>query len=139
MADRVLLGAFEGTYVFRASRPGYDVKNASLSSEKLSFDSRWPEIGNILSRGTFQISGNGPAQNVYFGTTYSSPPLVLVHMSGPSNDLSKWFPIDQAIWYDFNVGVYVFRDRFQVAKSDTNNLGPSQRTFRYVVMRNFYG
>lgn len=85
------------------------------------------------------MGGNDPAFNYYYGTTYADPPLVIVHMSGANNDLDTWYPIDQAIWYDFNVAVFVFRDRFQISTNATNNVGSSQRTFRYVVMRNFYG
>lgn len=138
MTDRVLIGAHDGTHVFRASRPGFDVKNTALSPERLAFDSRWPEIGNILMRGTFQLSGVSHGE-VSFGATYTYPPLLIVHMSGPNNDTSKWFLIDVACWFDFNIQLYVWRDRFRIEKLDSNNIGASQRTFRYTVMKNFYG
>ncbi len=138
MTDRILIGAHDGTHVFRASRPGYDVKNSGLLPEQLSFDSRWPEIGNILMRGTFP-SGATIAQTVYFGATFAQPPLVILHMSGPDNDLTQWFLIDVACYYDFNVMLYVWTDRFQVVKDDDGYVGPSPRTFRYTVMKNFYG
>ncbi|WP_113154789.1 hypothetical protein [Nitratireductor sp. OM-1] len=137
MTDRVLIGAHDSTHVFRASRPGFDVKSTALSPEQLAFDSRWPEIGNILMRGTFQISGNG-SKEVFFATTYDSPPMVIVHMSGPNNDLSSWYLVDGACWYDFNVRVDLYKYKFWVVKRDSNNIGSSQRTFRYTVLRNFY-
>ncbi|WP_299937482.1 hypothetical protein [uncultured Nitratireductor sp.] len=138
MVDRTLLGLFNGDYRLRCSLPNYDVKNAGLTPEQLSFDSSWSEIGNILKRGQFQISGSG-GFTVYYGATYASPPMVVLHMSGPNNDTSVWYLIDTACWFDFNVELALRLDHFQVGKRNTNNLGNSQRTFRYTVMKNFYG
>ena len=137
MADHVLMGAFDGTFVIRTSLPGFDVKNTGLPPESVSFDSRWPEIGNVLVTGEFRLSGTSE-KLIYFGTTFTAPPLVILHMSGVSNDTSRWYLIDGAFWYDFNVSCFVYKDLLRVQKGDSNNLGPSERTFRYIILRNFY-
>lgn len=51
MTDRIILGAFDGTYVLRASRPGFDVTNPNLPKEALAFDSRWNTVGRIVQTG----------------------------------------------------------------------------------------
>jgi hypothetical protein len=54
MTNRIILGAFEGTYVLRASKPGYNVLDPALTKEQLAFDSRYFTAMRVLSQGTVQ-------------------------------------------------------------------------------------
>lgn len=56
MANRTVLGAFDGTYVLRTSRPGYDVLNTGLAAKELAFDSRWGSAANILASGITRMT-----------------------------------------------------------------------------------
>ena len=52
MTNRVVLGAFDGTYALRVSRPGSNVLTTTLPTEQLAFDSRWAAAGNVLAQGS---------------------------------------------------------------------------------------
>lgn len=74
MVNRVVFGALGGgQYGLRVSRPGYDV-GSSLGIRQLAFDSRWLEGLSLFSHG--YVAGPSP-RYIYFGTTFSSPPIVL--------------------------------------------------------------
>jgi hypothetical protein len=54
MANRVVLGAFDNTFVLRVSRPGNNVLDTALAPEKLSFDSRWNSLLKVVQQGTIR-------------------------------------------------------------------------------------
>lgn len=51
MVNRVVLGAFDSTFVLRASRPGFNVLTTTLTPEQIAFDSRWARAANIYASG----------------------------------------------------------------------------------------
>ncbi|EKF43971.1 hypothetical protein NA8A_04145 [Nitratireductor indicus C115] len=144
MANRIVLGAFDGTFVLRASRPGYDVLDPALLPEHVSFDSRWQEAGNIVQRGTFKLSGSSTFNITYPGAV-TAPPLVMVTMSGENNNLDQWWNItvnDEQNWrvrIYFASAVAIGSEGIQISKSNANPVGNGERTFFYSVMRNLYG
>lgn len=81
MANRVVLGAFDGTYVLRVSRPGFNVLSTGLTRSQLSFDSRWPETGNELLSGSFSINTSNTV-TINFGTTLADVPIVSLRVRG---------------------------------------------------------
>lgn len=74
MANRVVLGEFDGDYVLRISRPGFNVLSTSLPRQNLAFDSRWPENMNIVTSATVTVSGAG-IFSVPHGMSYSNGPV----------------------------------------------------------------
>jgi len=52
MTNRVIFGDFNGEYVLRVSRPGYNVA-AALATKNLAFDSRWPDALTVHQTGSF--------------------------------------------------------------------------------------
>jgi hypothetical protein len=78
MANRTLLGLFQGVYRLRISMPGYDVMNAGLGSEQLAFDSAWGRLGKVWMKGAVAVGSPGSV-NVFFGRTFNAPPLVIVY------------------------------------------------------------
>lgn len=81
MVNRVVLGAFDGTYVLRASRPGFDVLNTGLTRNQLAFDSRWSETGLEFMSGTFAVD-HGDSVTINYGTTFAQPPIVVLRCIG---------------------------------------------------------
>ncbi|QIG75629.1 hypothetical protein EVC20_058 [Rhizobium phage RHph_Y2_17_1] len=88
MTNRVVLGAFAGTYVLRISKPGFDVLNTSLADGNLSFDSRWSSVGKLWTKGqvpqsawTQSSAGGTPVAECSFSLGYTpganAPPLVI--------------------------------------------------------------
>lgn len=61
MTNRLILGAFAGTFVLRVSRPGFNVMDDSLPPECISFDSRWQETMNVLMSGQVTFGNAGVA------------------------------------------------------------------------------
>ena len=51
MVNRVVLGAFDSTFVLRASRPGFNVLTTTLTPEQTAFDSRWADAANVYASG----------------------------------------------------------------------------------------
>jgi hypothetical protein len=56
MANRLVLGAFDGTFVLRASVPGSDVLSTSLAPSKIAFDSRWADMMRIIQHGNVTLA-----------------------------------------------------------------------------------
>ncbi|OQM75602.1 hypothetical protein [Manganibacter manganicus] len=85
MANRVLLGNFNGDYKVRISRPGFDVMDANLNNNQLSFTSDSPEIGRIVQRGMINLVPAGYDDisdvTVNFGVTYAEIPIVLAFVN----------------------------------------------------------
>lgn len=55
MANRVVLGAFDGTYVLRVSTPTKNVLDTALSKQDIVFDSRWYNTLNLHQKGSCSI------------------------------------------------------------------------------------
>ncbi|EKF17058.1 hypothetical protein [Nitratireductor pacificus] len=136
MTDRLVLGAFDGTFVLRGSRPGFDVLDPSLLPEHLSFDSRWIEAGNIISRGEFV---NPPGFNIPIANGLSNPPIVIALMSGVGPDLNTWFLITSTDTINWPANVLITDTFAQISISTAAPIGPGSRLVRYYVCRNIYG
>lgn len=78
MANRVVLGEFDGDYVLRISRPGFNVLSTSLPRQNLAFDSRWPENMNIVTSATVTVSTG--TTNFSHGMSYTNGPVALAWM-----------------------------------------------------------
>ena len=137
MANRVVIGAFDGTYVLRTSQPGNDVLNAGLTPNQLSFDSRWSEIGNWLSSGRFVWNHDETSKTITYGQTFSSPPSVLAWVSGTPNDLSQWWMATRTNYNWHALGLRIFNDQFTIHRH--MNSYPGTRTVFYIILRNNYG
>lgn len=48
MANRMILGSFNGDHVLRVSRPEHNVLNPNLARKNLAFDSQWPETMQVI-------------------------------------------------------------------------------------------
>lgn len=121
MVQRVLLGAFQGTYVLRVSRAGFDVTNPALTDNQLVFSSQWTDSANLLLSGTILPSSTN--NTVFYGITYNVAPLVLL--------------------IGFKNGVYFLPDQFERILGVENNrmvfgfAGAVEGiTWSYFVMRN---
>jgi hypothetical protein len=79
MTNRVVIGEFEGTYVLRVSRPGYNAMDPNLPSIGLVFDSRWATFAAIHMNGSVALgvdtSGNERVISIYHGLGFT--PYVL--------------------------------------------------------------
>lgn len=85
MANRTILGEFDGTYVLRVSRPGADVLNASLSPEFLAFDSRWQDTARVYMSGVvspWSAIGNDAYIDIPLGyaPTNTTLPVILMQV-----------------------------------------------------------
>ncbi|WP_274426740.1 hypothetical protein [Chelativorans sp. YIM 93263] len=133
MANRVVLGAFDGTYVLRCSRPGYNVLSTGLPVERLSFDSRWDEVGNIMLTGSITRASGASPTRVNFGETLSQAPVVFVFRS--TDTPNRWQPVQAGfVRPGVTSPVYLRPDHFLLYHEDTLT-----RTFVYAVCRNPYG
>lgn len=90
MANRVILGAFDGTHVLRVSKPGYNVLDPNLPASALSFDSRWAEIAGVFMEGTVLLNNSVRSATVYHNLGYR--PLVFA-LRRPGADVQEgaWF------------------------------------------------
>lgn len=78
MANRMVMGAFDGTQVLRISRPGYNVLSTGLAPKYLAFDSRWDITGRILLRGSIVMAAANTNYTVNYGLGYDYPKMPLV-------------------------------------------------------------
>lgn len=132
MANRVVLGAFDGTYVLRASRPGFNVLSTTLTTEQLAFDSRWSEAGNIFLRGSVVRANAGAATQIMFGETFARPPAVFVYRSTATANV--WEPWAASfVRPNWTSPVYLRVDSFYIRHEDGLT-----RTFVYACARNLY-
>lgn len=78
MTNRLILGQFDGTYLLRVSRPGFDAMDPNLRPSQLAFDSRWMTTLQV------HISGNVTMLNnqvvIPHGLGYR--PFVMIFLSG---------------------------------------------------------
>lgn len=132
MANRVVVGAFAGTYVLRVSRPGFDVLNGGLTPEQLVFDSRWSEAGNVFLRGSVVRANAGDATQIMFGETFSQPPAIFVYRS--TDVPNVWEPWAASFVQPNETSpVYLRTDSFYLRHEDGGT-----RTFVYACCRNLY-
>lgn len=88
MANRVVIGAFDGTYVLRVSKPGYNALDPDLPSAGLVFDSRWATFAAVHQQGTISlpVTPDTPASTyVYHGTGFV-PFVIWFLVNYPGND-----------------------------------------------------
>lgn len=135
MANRVVLGAFDGAYVLRVSRPGFNVLDPALPPEHLAFDSRWQEAGNVYMEGTFSI-GNSGAYIVDFGTTFPTPPVVIVRVIGSSGGVLTY---TNQVMGETLLQVRTYHFSFIKGGSVYGLQFSGTRTCLYTVYRNLYG
>jgi hypothetical protein len=141
MSNRVVLGAFDGTYVLRVSRPGFDVLDPNLAKELLAFDSRWDEAGNVYMTGSGVIpTGPGSSQTatIDFGATIDPPPLAigLIEASGPylGTGYHLMSNMDGAM---ANTG---FQNSIVTTTTQVKLISTEEgKPFFYAVLRNVYG
>lgn len=119
MTNRVILGAFNGTYVLRVSKPGYDVLTPSLTKEQLVFDSRWASTSSVFMSGTIAHDGATTLYTVAFGTTLSVRPAAFLISDAPGN------------WSGSTIFSHVYTH-----KMDINIILPYAASIKYFVMRN---
>jgi hypothetical protein len=96
MANRVVLGAFEGTFGLKISRPGFNVLSTGLTAEQVAFDSRWDDIGKIYNQGVstnFQ-QGSAGTTNISFniGGAFSTSDPVLLFGAIKCNSAHAYYP-----------------------------------------------
>ncbi|QIG76836.1 hypothetical protein EVC30_007 [Rhizobium phage RHph_Y1_11] len=114
MANRVVLGAYNGTYAFRVSFPGFNVLDPALTKDQLAFSSEtsWAtETANILLTGFFLWSGSTYI-DVLFGQTFATNkiPMVLFWPFLSSGQVNGSDYIYQESWSDGGVsGTKQFR------------------------------
>lgn len=139
MANRAVLGAFDGTYVLRVSKPGFNVLSTGLTVDQLAFDSRWAETGNAFMSGSAAIGSE-----VSFGTTFSKPPFVVARIKAVWGGVQRWYVLTGGNDGEINyygddylfVGTSAFRILLQSAEIVYSSL---DTVFYYTVYRNFYG
>lgn len=78
MTNRLIIGAHAGTYVLRASRPGYDVTNDGIDPAGVAFDSRRPNTLKVRLQGYVAWSGSPLQASVSFGMTFAVVPIVFI-------------------------------------------------------------
>ncbi|RUU75714.1 hypothetical protein [Mesorhizobium sp. M7A.F.Ca.MR.362.00.0.0] len=61
MANRLVMGAVDGSYKLKVSKPGYDVMTA-LTNEQLAFSTDWDDAGKVLMTGSATLNGSGILQ-----------------------------------------------------------------------------
>ena len=141
MANRVVLGAFDGTHVLRVSRPGFNVLSTGLTPKQLAFDSRWQESGNVFMSGNFSAPATGSWLTIPFGTTFNTPPLVLLRIIG---DGPRYLPslsqVDLWVNTSEHNSILINTSNFQYRKGQFNDLNfMDTRTVYHTVLRNVYG
>ncbi|AGC36063.1 hypothetical protein B7L88_gp019 [Rhizobium phage RHEph10] len=121
MTNRVVLGAFDGTFVLRISKPGFNVLDTALSDANLSFDSRWSSVGKVWMKGVLPqlaftqfSSGGSPSVKASFGLGYTpaanAPPVLIAMMKLAGS--SQYRPIfgleSYVVGSTMNIGISFF-------------------------------
>lgn len=138
MANRVVLGAFDGTYVLRVSRPGFNVLSTGLTTNQLAFDSRWSDTGLEFMSGNFTADNSGSV-TINYGTTFATPPTVIFRIIGDGGAYkttdSNW-TLEPATGVS---NVNVNTSSFTFTKGSGGHPFPTwsgSRTVYYTVLRN---
>lgn len=108
MVNRTVLGAMDGTFGLKVSKPGFDVLTST--GKQLVFDSRWTESLNLLMSGEMTVPSGGAT--LYFGQTLPYIPVVWVAFWG--QQIPNWWS-----------STYV---RLQVTTSSVFFVSPTQGT-----------
>lgn len=119
MANRVIMGSFNGDYRLRISAPGYDVLNTGLVSPQLRFSTDWGRLGNIWMQGTITMGAN-TTQDLMFGRTFTLPPSSIVYGTN--------YAVDDYGAY-VNGYAYTYTDRLRIY----NNFGATRKYWYYVI------
>lgn len=123
MANRVILGDFNGQMVLRVSRPGFNVLDPGLTVDQLAFDSRWAQSVSIHSSGQFTYD-QGIGIDVWFGEWLARPPIVIM----------SWF--SEGLYYKSQQEFYVYNDRFRIEPlAYVPGNGTYLATYHYMVLR----
>jgi len=129
MANRLVLGEFNGEQALRISRPGYNVLSPGLWPEELSFDSRWTEIDWIFMHGYIAIPPGAPGVQLNF-PVLPRPPIVLWQYRYDANS----YVSRQHEWASGSVATVYTNNIYFAQCSGINCIGVD-----YMIMRNFYG
>lgn len=131
MANRVVLGSFADTYVLRVSKPGFNVLDDTLSTDKVVFDSRWAETGNVMQSGTVVPDNLGVAR-IDIPNLTGDPVLLIVLYRAPDKFVPTNFYV-QASW------VAAARVQSNSLVIDTASYGSGVIYVFYAVFRNVNG
>ena len=145
MVQRVVEGALPGGGTgIRVSRPGFNVLDPNLTGQQLSFDSRWPVAARVHMDGAVTATPSGNLNSyvtVGFGTTFASPPPVLVLSDGTSGfEPAGWKSVDAnwgGTWQSTSNGVIthcrIWTDRVEFWRPRAG----ANRVYKYIVLRPF--
>lgn len=141
MVNRIVLGAFDNTFVLRASRPTFDVLSTGLTTNQLAFDSRWGEASNCFLIGSFTF-GTASYVDVMFGETFAlnSLPFVATHARigsnqlGPAQYYETWS--ESGINVTAAARIQVFRDRVRFPKPVASPYSLTVTAITYMCFRN---
>lgn len=148
MVQRVLLGAFQGTYVLRVSREGFDVTNTTLNANQLVFDSRYTETMEILASGTVQSGPFNSTQKVTVNFPNQVTPPAVIAMCKLFNPPSSgnlsgfgWSPLGKPFRNNSYSSGYaetaIFNNRVEFnMQSNDNTSNGRYWLIRYVIMYN---
>lgn len=143
MSNRVILGAFDSTFVLRVSRPGADVLNTALPVEQLAFDSRWASLAVIHQQGLVRglmtrVDMVGPVWTSTFIVPADYPNLPLVVVSArPEWTDQDWAPasVGSAFGASYNPSTRQVSLQAAVPWWTQNTNTMSWGWFRYFLMR----
>ncbi|MBC2806648.1 hypothetical protein C3Y94_026200 [Rhizobium ruizarguesonis] len=143
MSNRLILGAFDNTFVLRISRPGANVLDPALPVEQLAFDSRWASLAVIHQQGLLRgqmarVDMVGPVWSARFTVSASYPnlPLVIVSARPEWTDLD-WSPtyVGNAFGAAYNPSTRIVELTASAPWWTQNTNTMSWGWFRYFLMR----
>lgn len=105
MTDKVILGAFDNTYVLRVALPGYDVKDPNLPTKCLAFDSRWNAMATVVMSGT--VRGRARTQDMTGMQWYGQFTVPSDYVGLPVVVLSPWPEFSSDYRVGANIGLYL--------------------------------
>jgi hypothetical protein len=143
MSNRLILGAFDSTFVLRVSRPGANVLDPALPVEKLAFDSRWASLAVVHQQGLVRgrmarVDMVGPVWTSSFivPANYPNLPLVIVSARPEWTDLD-WSPssVGSAFGASYNPNTRQVEIQASAPWWPPNANTMSWGWFRYFLMR----
>jgi len=128
MANRVVLGAFDSTFVLRASLPGQNVLSTALTAKQLAFSSEWAEAANCFLTGSITFS-SAAYIDVMYGETFgagSFPSCIFVpRLSSTQMSWLSWevsFTDNNGNGYTTPGVVRILPDRARIMKDDSGDV-----------------